>query len=77
MTKNSPKEKAGILGGTFDPVTLGHLSLAQNIRIKMNLDRVWFIPAWQSPHKQDRFDVAVFVGFHCIIGRVYASLPWL
>ena len=54
MTKNSPKEKAGILGGTFDPVTLGHLSLAQNIRIKMNLDRVWFIPAWQSPHKQDR-----------------------
>jgi nicotinate-nucleotide adenylyltransferase len=46
--------KLGILGGTFDPVTLGHLGLARNIQEKMNLDRVWFIPAWQSPHKQDR-----------------------
>ncbi len=50
---NSPKEKSGILGGTFDPITLGHLGLARNIQEKMNLDRVWFIPAWQSPHKQD------------------------
>jgi nicotinate-nucleotide adenylyltransferase len=54
MTKSPPKEKSGILGGTFDPVTLGHLGLARNIQEKMNLDQVWFIPAWQSPHKQDQ-----------------------
>lgn len=54
MTTNSPKEKSGILGGTFDPVTLGHLGLARDIQEKMNLDQVWFIPAWQSPHKQDQ-----------------------
>jgi nicotinate-nucleotide adenylyltransferase len=54
MMKNSPKGKSGILGGTFDPVTLGHLGLARNIQEKMNLDEVWFIPAWQSPHKQDQ-----------------------
>jgi len=52
--RNSPTNKSGILGGTFDPVTLGHLSLARNIQKKMNLDRIWFIPAWQSPHKQDQ-----------------------
>ena len=51
--KNSPKEKSGILGGTFDPITLGHLGLARDIQKKMNLDRLWFIPAWQSPHKPD------------------------
>ena len=54
MTTNSPKEKAGILGGTFDPITLGHLGLARNIQEKIHLDRVWFVPAWQSPHKQDQ-----------------------
>jgi nicotinate-nucleotide adenylyltransferase len=52
--KNSSKDKSGVLGGTFDPITLGHLGLAREIQEKMNLDRVWFIPAWQSPHKQDQ-----------------------
>ena len=54
MTKNSPKKKSGILGGTFDPITLGHLGLARNIQERIDLDQIWFIPAWQSPHKQDQ-----------------------
>lgn len=55
MTKPSTsKTRSGILGGTFDPVTLGHLGLAQQILEKLKLDWVWFIPAWQSPHKQDQ-----------------------
>lgn len=54
MTKNSPKKKSGLLGGTFDPITLGHLGLAQDVLEQLNLDRIWFIPAWQSPHKQDQ-----------------------
>ena len=52
--KSSPAIKSGILGGTFDPVTLGHLGLARDIQDQLNLDRVCFIPAWQSPHKQNR-----------------------
>jgi nicotinate-nucleotide adenylyltransferase len=41
----------GILGGTFDPPHLGHLILAQEAYIQLNLDKVWFVPAGQPPHK--------------------------
>lgn len=51
---SSSRQKSGILGGTFDPVHLGHLGLACDVLEKMHLDRVWFIPAWRSPHKPDR-----------------------
>ena len=45
--------KIGILGGTFDPVHLGHLQLAQNARAQFLLDKVVFVPAYQSPHKRE------------------------
>ena len=48
------RQNSGILGGTFDPVHLGHLGLATQIRDKLHLDQIWFIPAWQSPHKLDQ-----------------------
>jgi nicotinate-nucleotide adenylyltransferase len=44
----------GILGGTFDPPHLGHLVLAQEVSARLGLDRVWFVPAGQPPHKSDR-----------------------
>ena len=49
---NVPTNKYGILGGTFDPVTLGHLGLARSIQNLIRLDQIWFVPAWQSPYKQ-------------------------
>ncbi len=44
--------KIGILGGTFDPVHLGHIQLAQNARAQFSLDKVIFVPAFKPPHKQ-------------------------
>ena len=43
--------KLGILGGTFNPVHLGHLILAQDALERFELDQVLFIPCAQPPHK--------------------------
>ncbi|MFZ5827094.1 MAG: nicotinate-nucleotide adenylyltransferase [Bacillota bacterium] len=44
----------GILGGTFDPIHLGHLALAEGAMHLARLDRVIFLPNRQPPHKQGR-----------------------
>ncbi|MFA5145006.1 MAG: nicotinate-nucleotide adenylyltransferase [Candidatus Omnitrophota bacterium] len=49
--------KIGILGGTFNPVHIGHLILAEEAREKLGLDRVVFVPAYLPPHK-DSSDIA-------------------
>ena len=45
--------RIGIFGGSFDPIHLGHLILAENCREQANLDQVWFMPCALSPHKSD------------------------
>ncbi len=49
--------KIGILGGTFNPIHIGHLILAEEAREKLGLDRVIFVPAYFPPHK-DTSDIA-------------------
>jgi nicotinate-nucleotide adenylyltransferase len=46
--------RIGVYGGSFDPVHLGHLLLAECCREQAGLDRVLFVPAATQPHKQDR-----------------------
>ncbi len=43
--------RIALFGGTFDPVHLGHLLLAESARIAHRLDRVIFLPAGIPPHK--------------------------
>lgn len=43
----------GIFGGTFDPVHVGHLAIANAALDELGLARVYFVPARRSPLKQD------------------------
>ena len=40
-----------LFGGSFDPIHLGHIEIARAAQAACDLDRVVFLPCWQSPHK--------------------------
>jgi nicotinate-nucleotide adenylyltransferase len=44
--------RVGVFGGTFDPIHVGHLILAEQCREQAKLDRLLFVPACLPPHKQ-------------------------
>jgi nicotinate-nucleotide adenylyltransferase len=46
-------QRIGLFGGSFDPVHLGHLLVAQAAREELALDRLYYIPARQSPFKPE------------------------
>lgn len=46
-------QKLGILGGTFNPIHYGHLAAAEEVRDRLELDRVLFIPSHLPPHKSE------------------------
>lgn len=48
------KVRIGIIGGTFDPIHIGHLIIAQNAVTQYHLDQILFIPTGHSPHKDDK-----------------------
>lgn len=45
-------KRTGLLGGTFDPPHLGHLLIAEEVRLALGLEEIWFIPSNVPPHKQ-------------------------
>ncbi len=46
-------KKIGIMGGTFDPIHLGHLVAAEAARCDFEMEKVIFVPSGQPPHKKD------------------------
>ena len=47
-------KKYGIYGGSFDPIHIGHVTLADSAVRECGLDKLIFMPAFISPFKQDR-----------------------
>lgn len=45
--------RIGLFGGSFNPIHLGHLRAAEEVREAMALDLVYFIPAASPPHKPE------------------------
>jgi nicotinate-nucleotide adenylyltransferase len=44
--------RIGVMGGTFDPIHIGHLRAAESAREVLRLDRVLLIPAGTPPHRE-------------------------
>lgn len=44
-------KKIAIMGGTFDPIHIGHLVTAEAVRDEFNIDEVLFVPTGNPPHK--------------------------
>jgi nicotinate-nucleotide adenylyltransferase len=53
MSERKP-ERIGVFGGSFDPVHMGHLTIAQDAVEQLELNRLIFVPAAVPPHKQDK-----------------------
>jgi nicotinate-nucleotide adenylyltransferase len=51
VTDPGQRRRIGVLGGTFDPVHNGHLSIANALRAALDLERVVWVPAGRPPHK--------------------------
>ena len=47
-------KKIGIMGGTFDPIHMGHLILGEKAYEQLGLDKVLFMPCGNPPHKRNR-----------------------
>ncbi len=64
----------GILGGTFDPPHLAHLIVAQEAFARLELDRVYFVPTGQSPHKQGHI-ISSAADRRAMVERAIATNP--
>jgi len=51
--------RIGIMGGVFDPIHIGHLFTAEEARIKLDLDKVIFVPCRHPTHKRNDHVTAV------------------
>ncbi|MDH5768396.1 MAG: adenylyltransferase/cytidyltransferase family protein, partial [Nitrospirota bacterium] len=51
--------KVGIFGGTFNPIHYGHLRAAEEVRERLKLDKIIFIPSGNPPLKTEELSEAV------------------
>ncbi len=67
--------KIALFGGTFDPIHLGHVQLAETALNRLGLDEVRFLPCRISPHKQDTMPASAGDRLE-MLRLATAGLPW-
>jgi nicotinate-nucleotide adenylyltransferase len=67
-------KRIGILGGTFNPIHIGHLTIAEMVYEKLKLDKVIFIPSYFPPHKSNK-NVASAAGRYHMVGLAVRKNP--
>jgi nicotinate-nucleotide adenylyltransferase len=68
-------QRLGILGGTFNPIHLGHLAAAEEVRDRLKLEKVVFIPSFLPPHKSEE-DMPSAVQRHEMIRLAIRGNPY-
>ena len=69
------RKRVGIMGGTFDPIHIGHLILGETAYEQFDLDQVLFMPAGNPPHKRRRLHRATDEQRSEMVRRAIASNP--
>jgi len=54
VAEDAPSERLGLFGGSFNPIHNGHLAIARDVRERMKLSRILFVPTGDPPHKQNQ-----------------------
>jgi nicotinate-nucleotide adenylyltransferase len=76
MTMNSPVQRVALFGGSFDPVHLGHLAIAEAAVAEAGLARVIFLPTRISPHKSTGPAPAAAAARIEMLRLATAGFPW-
>ncbi len=67
--------RIGVMGGTFDPIHLGHLRAAEEIYLAFGLDHIIFVPAAKPAHKDDQ-DVAASIHRYEMVSLATVFTPY-
>ncbi|MGQ9618954.1 MAG: GTPase ObgE [Candidatus Aminicenantia bacterium] len=59
-------KKIGVLGGTFDPIHLGHIRIGERVKEYFSLDKILFVPCFLPPHKESSFITPASVRFRMV-----------
>ncbi len=54
VAQATSSKRLGLFGGSFNPIHNGHLAIARDVRARMNLAHMLFIPTGDPPHKHNR-----------------------